>query len=128
MAVLHASELEGVRVDIRREFEVKLEGIRQFIDMTPPSSPPSPPSPPPSSPPSPPPSPAPLSPPSPPPSAPSPQAPLPSSPAPPPTRDCAASPCTDGYWQTKAGFDCAALRDWLDGGESFYEDPEGRQA
>eukprot|EP00964_Phaeocystis_antarctica_P032009 scaffold18108_cov66-Phaeocystis_antarctica.AAC.1 len=48
-AVLHAAELEGVRAGIRGEVEVKLEGIRQFVGMTPPSSPPSPP-PPPSSP------------------------------------------------------------------------------
>eukprot|EP00964_Phaeocystis_antarctica_P033055 scaffold18730_cov54-Phaeocystis_antarctica.AAC.5 len=72
-AVLHAAELEGVRAGIRGEVEVKLEVIRQFVGMTPPSSPPSP----------------------------------PSSPSPPPVRDCAASPCVDGYWQTESGIGCA---------------------
>eukprot|EP00964_Phaeocystis_antarctica_P092300 scaffold59348_cov69-Phaeocystis_antarctica.AAC.1 len=84
-AVLHAAELEGVRGEFEGklgEIEVKLEGIRQFLSMTPPTSPPSPP-PPPSS---------------------------------PQVRDCAASPCTDGYWLNGIGADCAVVRDWLSGG------------
>ena len=89
-AARHASELARVR----SEFEDELDGIRQFVGMTPPSSPPPPPSP------------------------------L----LPPPVRDCAASPCVDGYWQTASGISCAVLRAYMGGGAAAYADTEGRLA
>ena len=107
MAVLHAAELQGVR----EEFEVKLEGVRgefnvklEGIHQFLSMTPPS-------------------SPPSPPPS-----------PSPPPVRDCAASPCTDGYWQTETGIGCAFLRGFTvfaavsPSAAADYPDAEGRLA
>eukprot|EP00964_Phaeocystis_antarctica_P141349 scaffold106372_cov69-Phaeocystis_antarctica.AAC.2 len=101
VAVLHAAELEGVR----GEFEVKLEGVRgefevkfEGIHQFLSMTPPS-------------------SPPSPPPPPSSPQ-----------VRDCAAGPCTDGYWQTKNGIGCAALRTYYSGGAPSFADAEERLA
>ena len=66
----------------------------------------------------------PASPPSPPlPSPPKPSPPplSPSPPSPPSVRDCAANPCTDGYWLNGMGANCAVLRDDLFGGDTFYD-------
>eukprot|EP00964_Phaeocystis_antarctica_P107149 scaffold71907_cov45-Phaeocystis_antarctica.AAC.2 len=84
---------------------------------SPPPPPPPPPSPPPPLPPSPPPDPPPDPPPMPP----------PSSPPPPPVRNCAATPCTDGYWQHGLT-DCHILRLYAFGGLPFYSDATGRLA
>merc|ERR1740124_916332 len=80
----------------------------------------------------PPPSPSPLPPsplpPSPAPPSPSPPPPSPSPPPPQPVRDCAANPCTDGYWLNGLGSDCVVLRTYYGGGAPSFVDAEGRLA